>query len=173
MAVLRIVVLAAAFASAACAGRDARGPFRGQVIDAETGQPLQSAIVLATWHYESSLAHPRTAQFDAQETVTDVNGSWEIPALPLRATIFKLGVRPQFWVFMPGGYDIAGVRQTPNRQTAASMTVLLMRRLGTQDERCRVLSRPTALSLEPREKMPRFLAARERERLILKCGSPG
>ena len=38
MAFLRIVVLAVAVAmSSACAGPDVRGPFRGQVVDADTG----------------------------------------------------------------------------------------------------------------------------------------
>jgi hypothetical protein len=169
MAFLRIVVLAAAVAmSSACAGPDVRGPFRGQVIDADTGQPLEGAIVLVTWHYESSLAHPRTRQFDAQDAVTDTEGRWEVPALPRRETLFKPGVTPQFWTFMPG-YDGAGRRE--DQATGQAFAVALLRRLETREARCEKLLRPTALSLEPREKMSRFVAALEREHATLECGS--
>jgi hypothetical protein len=169
MAFLRIVVLAAAVAmSSACAGPDARGPFRGHVIDVDTGRPLEGAIVLVTWHYESSLAHPRTRQFDAQDAVTDNEGRWEVSALPRRETLFKLDVTPQFWTFMPG-YDFAGARE--DQATGQAFAVVSLRRLETREERCERLFRPTALSLEPREKMPRFVAAMERERSTLKCGS--
>jgi len=63
----------------------AKGPWRGQVLDAETKHPLEGVVVLAYWNrYRFSLAqlvvgHQTPEFFDAVEAVTDAQGRWEIP----------------------------------------------------------------------------------------------
>lgn len=68
-------------------------PRRGTVIDAETREPIEGAVVMGYWdiyylHYWLFPGGP-TAYYDARETVTDENGHFTLP-----------GLGP--WVFPPG-----------------------------------------------------------------------
>ena len=105
----------------------AKGPWRGQVLDAETKQPLEGVVVLAYWNrYRFSLAqlvvgHQAPEFFDAVEAVTDAEGRWEIPkkSFPFFADIGG----PFFHYFKPGygrwryaGQDTAEWRQLPGEE---------------------------------------------------------
>ena len=48
------------------------GPYRGKVLDLETGEPIEGAVVAAEW----TLTHRFC---DAKETVTDKNGEFILP----------------------------------------------------------------------------------------------
>lgn len=48
------------------------GPYKGKVIDLETGEPIEGAVVAAEW----TLTHRFC---DAKETVTDKNGEFVLP----------------------------------------------------------------------------------------------
>jgi len=48
------------------------GPYRGKVVDLETGEPVEGAVVAAEW----TLTHRFC---DAKETVTDKNGEFILP----------------------------------------------------------------------------------------------
>jgi len=52
------------------------GPFLGRVVDQETNQPIEGAVVHVDWH----LTHPfsRQTYFDAKEVLTDKNGKFFI-----------------------------------------------------------------------------------------------
>lgn len=55
------------------------GPWRGQVIDAETKKPIEGAVVVAVWEKWSYLPlGPYVDNVDAKETVTDKNGEFVI-----------------------------------------------------------------------------------------------
>ena len=59
---------------------EAAGPWRGQVVDAETGQPLEGVVVLAVWDKLSpGVMHPRREYHDVDEVVTDADGRFVIP----------------------------------------------------------------------------------------------
>ncbi|MEK6698001.1 MAG: carboxypeptidase-like regulatory domain-containing protein [Nitrospirota bacterium] len=81
------------------------GPYRGKVTDADTGQPIEGAVVVGMWRLEAygGPAAPSEPYCDAQETVTGKNGEFEVP----RASCFhwwpftKMGVG-RFTVFKPG-----------------------------------------------------------------------
>jgi hypothetical protein len=50
MAVLTAVALSlAVLLSSGCGDLERRGPFRGQFLDAETGQPIEGVVFLAVW----------------------------------------------------------------------------------------------------------------------------
>ena len=54
--------------------------YRGKIVDAATGEPIEGVVVLAVWH--RSLWSPGgavTKYYDARETVTDKDGEFEIP----------------------------------------------------------------------------------------------
>ncbi len=77
------------------------GDYHGKVIDAETLQPIEGAVVLGVWskgyHGAGGIAHE---YYDARETVTDENGEFTIKGMGPRAmthlkkmniVIFKVG----------------------------------------------------------------------------------
>ena len=83
----------------------AGGPWKGRVVDLETKEPLEGAVVLAVWHKtyrgpagEGSKLHR------VKETLTDKDGHFEVPAyiainfLPLIRYIEG----PHFHIFKPG-----------------------------------------------------------------------
>ena len=77
------------------------GPYRGRVVDAETGEPIEGVVVLAVWYLVTPTpAGSSRDYYDARETVTNENGEFEIKGKglrilsrlePVRVTIFKAG----------------------------------------------------------------------------------
>lgn len=61
------------------------GPYKGKIVDAETGQPVEGVVVLGTWSKVAvTPAGGVSSYYDAQETVTDRNGEFEIQGLGLK-----------------------------------------------------------------------------------------
>lgn len=53
--------------------------FKGKVIDADTKEPIEGAVVVAEWIKErAGIAGPITFLKDVKETLTDKNGEWVI-----------------------------------------------------------------------------------------------
>jgi hypothetical protein len=50
------------------------GPYKGKVIDLETGKPIEGAVVAGVWVLEFNF----TPFCDAKETVTDKNGEFTL-----------------------------------------------------------------------------------------------
>ncbi len=78
--------------------------FSGKVVDAETGEPVEGAVVLGVWYVSMIYG---SKYYDARETVTDKNGEFSIHGKGLRIMsnlepmdilIFKAGYkyRPGF-----------------------------------------------------------------------------
>jgi len=75
------------------------GPYRGKVVDLETGEPIEGAVVAGAWVLEFNF----TPFCDAKETVTDKNGEFLLP----KASCFTLWPLAQMGrldiiVFKPG-----------------------------------------------------------------------
>ena len=77
------------------------GDYHGKVIDAETLQPIEGAVVMAVWSKMYGTAGgPVHEYYDARETLTDENGEFTIKGMGPRAVthlqkmkivIFKAG----------------------------------------------------------------------------------
>ncbi|MDA8238769.1 MAG: hypothetical protein M0Z67_00180 [Nitrospiraceae bacterium] len=77
------------------------GPYKGKVVDAETGQPIEGVVVLGVWFKVAATpAGGVSSYYDARETVTDRNGEFEIQGVglkilsnvaPMNVLIFKSG----------------------------------------------------------------------------------
>ncbi len=133
------------------------GPFRGQVVDVETGQPVAGAAVLMSWWRVIPNPAGGTEQFyDAREAVTDAQGRFEVPRR--RPPVFRFGILPpKFTVFAPGYVHVGTVVTPPGGEFFVAPTVVQMRRLKTRKEREEHLAFfPPAI---PYEKMPKLVEA--------------
>lgn len=95
------------------------GPYKGKVVDLETGAPIEGAAVLIVFSTESFYAVSSYA--DAVETLTDKNGEFKIP-WHLAITFHPLSVwesNGRITVFKPGygaypGHNDSGPLFVPN-----------------------------------------------------------
>lgn len=53
------------------------GPYKGKVIELDTGVPIEGAVVAGSWYIEVMAGWPSFC--DAKETVTDKNGEFVLP----------------------------------------------------------------------------------------------
>lgn len=145
------------------------GPFRGQIVDMETGQPIAGAAVLVVW-WEAVYTPVQTNQkfYDAREAVTDAEGRFEVPRLTPPFFTFRI-FPPQVIYFAPGYVAHVEVVTPPDGQPFVAPTVVQMRRLKTREE---LLKKSRGYpSMIPSEKMPLFLRAIEIEDQMLWPGT--
>jgi hypothetical protein len=83
------------------------GPYRGIVLDASTGKPLEDAVVLATYNRESGTIADRGTDkvVGVAEAVTDSDGRYFIPP-KLVVTWPALQLPPLIFFWLSGGADI-------------------------------------------------------------------
>jgi hypothetical protein len=65
----------------AVAAGSLRGPFRGRVVEAETGKPVDGAVVYATWTLRAGYGMTLPAGHREHITNTDARGMYEVPAI--------------------------------------------------------------------------------------------
>jgi hypothetical protein len=90
------------------------GPFMGKVVDAETGEPIEGAVILIVFSIESSSLGGSVNSFaDAIETLTDAQGEFKFT--PKRINFFKMNASwdddCQVSIFKPGYGAYPGHRQ--------------------------------------------------------------
>jgi hypothetical protein len=81
------------------------GPYFGKVIDSETKEPIEGAVVLVVFYTEEyGPAGAITRYADAVETITDKNGEFKVS--DYRVSVFRplqgWDLHPQFRIFKPG-----------------------------------------------------------------------
>ena len=54
-------------------------PFTGQVTDAETGEPIEGAIIVALWTGNAGLIGARSICYHVESAISDENGGFRIP----------------------------------------------------------------------------------------------
>lgn len=167
------VLLLAALTAACQNGPDVRGPFEGQIVDAEGGNPIEGAVVVVVWTHVMNYFEGGRREVDAREAVTDAEGRWEIPERPTPLWEGGIaGVRRRFYVFAPG-YEVQDPAGTPRDQYAPrESTITTMRRLATRGERCKAAYASSVLpALRSHEQIQRYADTVTRERQALKCNS--
>ncbi|MDA8240451.1 MAG: hypothetical protein M0Z67_08795 [Nitrospiraceae bacterium] len=80
------------------------GAFKGKVIDAETKEPIEGAVVVAIYHIrEYGIAESGSSVADVKEVLTDKSGAFYIPAHTfLHLYPFANGEITTFLIFKPG-----------------------------------------------------------------------
>ena len=86
--------------------------FKGRVIDADTKEPIEGAVVVASWHESTATIAGGSSRFkDVKETLTNKNGEWRIRGPKgdrFIAQVFAMipGIyyteAPEFIIFKPG-----------------------------------------------------------------------
>ena len=80
------------------------GPWRAQIVDAETGQPIEGVIVLAVWDKRTfAWPHPDRNYHDSEEVVSDKDGRIVINARVVTSRHpFEVYLGPLLTIFKPG-----------------------------------------------------------------------
>lgn len=151
------------------------GPYRGRVVDAETGAPLAGAVVVATWLREEVRLglHLTTVRHAVRETVTDANGEFVLSAEDIEKNAPPKTRRPYFVIFSPG----YGASPSPafaargfirGAFEGAGATIGLPP-LKTREERLANLRRidPFGLSANPFKEIPHLMDLMNREAVSL------
>lgn len=151
-----VVAVTAAFA-VFLAPAAADGPWKGQIVDKETGQPIEGVVVLAYWiQYTNTMAGwggPKYA--GAEEVVTGPDGRFVIPAHSMVTVNPMQRIKgPELVIYKPGygkwrfqGSDTwpkdALLAQEEGRKAWKLFTgagvVIELPRLGTKEERLEML----------------------------------
>jgi hypothetical protein len=74
MRMLKFVALCTLLLTAGC-----YSPISGTVIDAETKQPIEGAVILVEWTKTKGVGLTYTESYKVAETVTDKDGNFELP----------------------------------------------------------------------------------------------
>jgi hypothetical protein len=170
--VIVLTIVTVAWAGCATLG-EAEGPWRGQVVDAETSLPLEGVVVLAVWErITPGVVHEARDFHDVDEIVTDTEGRFLLPARGLstvnpfvridgpKLIMFKPGYG--FWQFRPRVRSYAdGLKLL-----ATAGAVFELTPLKTPEERRRFLSHSSLTGDIPFERIPQYLRALNRERVL-------
>ena len=126
--------------------------------------PLSGAHVMVTWIREPPSLHFSQWFYDAQETVTDADGRFEIPRQTHFVTAFVN--EPGFGFFAPGYLIQSEETMPPSGRKYVDPTVAKMRPLKTREEQCK--PRP-AEPWAPSTRLPRFMNAVQQYNIALGC----
>ncbi|MEW6419180.1 MAG: carboxypeptidase-like regulatory domain-containing protein [Nitrospirota bacterium] len=131
--------------------------FKGRVIDADTKEPIEGAVIVASWSESRATPAGEVSRYkDVKETLTDKNGEWSITGpkgskgsnITAIFTLFT-GTHytrpPQFIVFKPGycswpaGFGITAckekIKPVSHNKVAEGETVELPKLTNREDRR--------------------------------------
>jgi hypothetical protein len=164
---------------------DGPGPWTAQIVDAETGQPLEGVIIVAFWvKLTPGPIHYGQQFYSATEVVSDPRGQVRVPALQPQPGDEQAPIKgPEVFMFRAGyghwrfqGSDQwllrdSFVRDELNRQAwerfRGAGVVIELRRVKTREERLTILdSVPTPTRIPP-ERVPLLMEAKNRESVSL------
>jgi hypothetical protein len=148
-----------------------RGPYRGQVVDAETKAPLAGAVVVARWLRDRVYPlHSVQENYAVRETLTDAVGRFVLDAKDVEQGAPRRTYHPEFLIFMPGYGSFPHRYVSPKGFTGGIFeragTVVELPRLAGQDERrihLRSIS-PSSFSNHPFVDLPMLMGRLNEER---------
>lgn len=103
---IAVIMLGLILGTTGIAEANYRGPFKGKVVDADTGEPMAGVVVFIVWrvHHMWSMS----SFFDTADVLTDENGKFDIPSKwswnPLRTLTLNSNV-----TVFKGGYGSVGI----------------------------------------------------------------
>jgi hypothetical protein len=172
---------------------EAADSWRGKIIDIETKEPLEGAVVVAYWHRVwRTPAGGVAVIYEIKEVLTNKEGKFEIPSYtPINLLPILSYIRgPEFTIFKPGYLSLSGVdfgdfflqgtNEAPSehkdiggRTIRFAPGVLELPRLKTRDERLKnIPSLPVVLDFLEKQKNLIRLINKEEESLGLEKSDP-
>jgi len=126
-----------------------RGPYRAQVVDAESKVPLAGAVVVVLWRRDRVYPfHMATENYAVREAVTDTEGRFVLDASDVEEGAPRRARRPEFLIFFPGYGKYPGKQVSPKGFTGGVFeqpgTVVELPRLADREDR-----RKNLLSVDP------------------------
>jgi hypothetical protein len=182
--VWRVLALGA-LVGASVSPAEAAGPWRAQIVEKGTGQPIPGVVVVALyWQKTPGAIHPRQEFHAADEALTDAEGRVALPARDTRTASPSVRIeRPEFRIFKAGygnwrfqgaaavlGQDVE-VRERffedVWRRFEGPGVVIEMERLRTPRERGRELARSGPGLEIPTSAAPLWIKATQQEQDLL------
>lgn len=119
------------------------GAYQGRVLDMESNQPIEGAVIMGLWRRVSIGAHPVETYHDVQETLSDSEGNFTLPGTWGASFPLITGIKePEFVIFRPNYAAFRGAwsaRFSPGGPVQLSQqdgrTVFRVRRLTVREER--------------------------------------
>jgi hypothetical protein len=142
--------------------------YRGKVVDAETGQPLEGAVFVIVWNKKPGITMNGPQYFhSAREALTDAKGEFSVDGSPgIDWNPFTYIVKnPSVAIFMPGygPFPVGHVKDVPVDELQKAMTevftIIKLPKLRTQQEMRRFAS-PGTLQIStgtPYEEIPNLI----------------
>ena len=151
-----------------------RGPYRGQVIDAETKAPLAGAVVVALWWRNRVYPfHSVAEHYAVRETVTDAEGRFLLEAKDVEEGAPRRTYHPEFLIFQPGYGSYPRKYVSPRGFTGGIFerpdTVVELPRLPDREDRRKHLwlFGPHSYSDKPFRDLPELMRRINTERIAI------
>ena len=151
-----------------------RGPYRGQVIDAETKAPLAGAVVVALWWRNRVYPfHSVAEHYAVRETVTDAEGRFLLDAKDVEEGAPRRTYHPEFLIFQPGYGSYPKKYVSPRGFTGGIFerpdTVVELPRLADREDRRKHLwlFGPHSYSDKPFRDLPELMRRINTERIAI------
>lgn len=151
-----------------------RGPYRGQVVDAETKAPLFGAVVVVRWIRDSVYPFHMVAEnYAVREVVTDAEGRFLLDVKDVEDGAPRRTRRPGFLIFLPGYGSYPKQHVSPRGFSGGifegSGTIVELPRLEDREERRKHLGSfgPHSYSDKPFRDLPDLMQRINEERAAL------
>jgi hypothetical protein len=152
---MAVVVLG--LSTVGCGGQEQWGPFRGRLVNSESGEPIVGGLVFVYWQRKGfSGTGDGIPEFIAgQEAVTDADGWFHAPGIP---RVWRTAIDPPvFGFYVPWFRHEADEVTPPDGRPYMDPTVVKMRPLKTFEERCSGLPLPSGSI--PQDAYPKVMAS--------------
>ncbi|HKW93218.1 MAG TPA: carboxypeptidase-like regulatory domain-containing protein [Methylomirabilota bacterium] len=154
-----------------------RGPYRAQVVDADSKAPLVGAVVVALWRRDHIYPfHIGTENHAVREVVTDSDGRFLLDATDVERGAPRRTRKPEFLIFKAGYGSFPRFQRAPRGFTGGIFegkgVIIELPRLESRDERRRQLLTldPHSLSDRPSTDLPILVRQITEESLAVGLG---
>lgn len=116
-----------------------QGPYRGRVVDAETGKPLPGALALVVWEIEDVQITGQRSVIAVREVLTDASGQFVVEAAAIETRPPLLALPPRLFIsahgYMPFPEELRHPLGTPAARFRDEGSSVGLRPSRTEEER--------------------------------------